>query len=83
MSFLSHHTMVFEVYKLSIPNILQNGSVSKEYLGSCADRDRTPLDTDLSMIMSSNGTIEEKISATVAKDYGPIWFVLKNDDRLL
>ena len=63
-------------------NILQNGSVSKEYLGSCADRDRTPLDTDLSMIMSSTGTIEEKISATVAKDYGPIWFVLKNDDRL-
>lgn len=63
-------------------NILQNGSVSKEYLGSCAGRDRTPLDTDLSMIMSSTGTIDEKISATVAKDYGPIWFVLKNDDRL-
>ena len=63
-------------------NILQNGSVSKEYLGSSADRDRTPLDTDLSMIMSSTGTIDEKISATVAKDYGPIWFVLKNDDRL-
>lgn len=63
-------------------NILQNGSVSKEYLGSCAGRDRTPLDTDVSMIMSAVGTIEEKISATVAKDYGPIWFVLKNDDRL-
>ena len=63
-------------------NILQNGSVSKEYLGSGADRDRTPFDTDLSMIMSSTGTIDEKISATVAKNYGPIWFVLKNDDRL-
>ena len=63
-------------------NILQNGSVYKEYLGSCADRDRTPFDTDVSMIMSSTGTIDEKISATVAKDYGPIWFVLKNDDRL-
>ena len=28
-------------------NILQNGSVYKEYLGSCADRDRTPFDTDV------------------------------------
>lgn len=64
-------------------DILQNGSVSKEYLGSSADSDRTPLDTDVSMIMSSDGTISEKMNATAASSYGPIWFVLKNDDRFM
>ena len=64
-------------------NILQNGSVSKEYLGSSAGSDATPLDTDISMIMSSDGTISEKINATAASSYGPIWFVLKNDDRFI
>ncbi|MDO4377093.1 MAG: hypothetical protein Q4C38_03010 [bacterium] len=64
-------------------NILQNGSVSKEYLGSSACSDATPLDTDISMIMSSDGTIREKMNATAASGYGPIWFVLKNDDRFI
>ena len=64
-------------------NILQNGSVSKEYLGSSASSDNTPLDTDISMIMSSDGTISEKMNATAASSYGPIWFVLKNDDRFI
>ena len=64
-------------------NILQNGSVSKEYLGSSAGSDATPLDTDISMIMSSDGTISEKMDATAASSYGPIWFVLKNDDRFI
>ena len=64
-------------------NILQNGSVSKEYLGSSAGSDSTPLDTDVSMITKSDGTIEEKINDTAAKGYGPIWFVLKNDDRFI
>lgn len=64
-------------------NILQNGSVSKEYLGSSAGSDATPLDTDISMIMNSDGTISEKMNATAASSYGPIWFVLKNDDRFI
>ena len=64
-------------------NILQNGCVSKEYLGSNSDSDRTPLDTDVSIITSAEGTIKEKMSATAANDYGPIWFVLKNDDRFI
>lgn len=66
-----------------LKNILQNGSVSKEYLGSSARSDATPLDTDISMILSSDGTISEKISATAAAGWGPIWFVLKNDDRFI
>lgn len=64
-------------------NILQNGSVSKEYLGSNANSDFTPLDTDISMITSSDGTISEKMNTTAASKYGPIWFVLKNDDRFI
>ena len=64
-------------------NILQNGSVSKEYLGSSADSDATPLDTDISMIMRTDGTIKAKMSETAANEYGPIWFVLKNDDRFI
>ena len=64
-------------------NILQNGSVSKEYLGASADSDATPLDTDVSMITNSDGTIEHKIRLTAAGNYGPIWFVLKNDGRFV
>jgi len=62
-------------------NILQNGSVSKEYLGSSAGSDSTPLDTDVSMIIKEEGTIQEKIEETASRKYGPIWFVLKRDDR--
>ena len=62
-------------------NILQNGSVARDYLGSAIDSDATPLDTDLSMIMSSDGSISEKESKLAAKYYGPIFFVLKNDER--
>lgn len=66
-----------------LPKILQNGSVSKEYLGSAAGSDNTPLDTDLSIIMSNDGTISEKMSNIAAASYGPIWLVLKNDDRFI
>ena len=64
-------------------NMLQNGSVSKEYLGADATSDLTPLDTDVSMILKDDGTISEKISKTEAASYGPIYFVLKNDDRVM
>lgn len=64
-------------------NILQNGSVAKEFLGVSATSDSTPLDTDVSMIMTYDGTTAEKIQGTAASSYGPIWFVLKNDDRFV
>ena len=66
-----------------LPKILQNGSNSKEFLGADSGSDATPLDTDISMIMSSDGTISEKMNETAASSYGPIWFVLKNDDRFI
>ena len=61
-------------------NILQNGSNSKEYLGSSADSDMTPLDTDLCIVLE-NGTINQCISNTATGGYGPIYFVLKNRDN--
>ena len=64
-----------------LSKILQNGSVSREFLGESAGSDFTPLDTDLSRIMLKESSIEEKIENTSAKQYGPIWFVLKNNDR--
>lgn len=62
-------------------NILQNGSVAKEFLGDCATSDYTPLDTDLSMVYTQKGTLSETLSSTEAAGYGSIWLVLKQDDR--
>ncbi len=62
-------------------DILQNGSNSKEFLGSSADSDLTPLDTDVSIILNEYATLEEQLKATEASSYGSIWFVLKNDNR--
>ena len=63
--------------------ILQNGSVSKEFLGANANSDCTPLDTDASMILSNEGSTSEKISRTTAASYGPIWIVLKKSDKFI
>lgn len=62
--------------------ILQNGSIAKEFLGASALSDATPLDTDLSRITTSDGSIAQKIALTEAGEYGPIWVVLKNSNRL-
>lgn len=64
-----------------LPNILQNGSVAKEFLGDCASSDATPLDTDLSQIQELSGTVEETLANTAAFRYGKIWLILKNDAR--
>lgn len=56
-----------------LENILQNGSLSKEFLGSSADSDLTPLDTDMSLI-TENGRMDN----TEATGYGPIYFILKS-----
>ena len=65
-------------------NILQNGSVSKEFLGSDATSDATPLDTDLSKVLSVKDGIGSTIERTQAGTYGgnnKLFAVLKNDDR--
>lgn len=64
-----------------LSNILQNGSLAREFLGSYSSSDLTPLDTDISKILDIKDNLYETINATTSKTYGPIWFVLKNDDR--
>ena len=61
--------------------ILQNGSIAKEFLGIGATSDLSPLDTDLSKIPIKKDTIKESIDQTISGSFGPLWFVLKNDDR--
>lgn len=65
-------------------NILQNGSISKEFLGSDARSDTTPLDTDLSRIKTDLESFNEPFEdySYAAARYGPLWLVLKDDDRL-
>ncbi len=62
-------------------SILQNGSNCKEFLGSSAESDATPYDTDLSRILKKGATLAETISGTISASYGRTWFVLKNDGR--
>ena len=64
-----------------LSNILQNGSVCKEFLGDSADSDATPLDTDLSLIEEESDSLEPAINKTSSKGYGSTFFVLKNDNR--
>lgn len=61
--------------------ILQNGSVSKEFLGGKDYSDQTPLDTDVSRILHKTDSIEEMIENTPSRLFGPIFFLLKNDER--
>ena len=60
-------------------DILQNGCSLEQSVG---ERFHS-LGIDLSMVMSSEGTIKEKIKQSFASQYGTIWMVLKNDDRFI
>lgn len=64
-----------------LPNILQNGSVAREFLGDSAGSDATPLDTDLSIILENPDNISAGLGDTEASSYGPVWLVLKGDEN--
>ena len=68
---------------LHLGNILQNGSVARDFLGDSAASDRTPLDTDLSRIEKVYDSIGETIGHTISSGSGSIWFALKDDGRFL
>ena len=63
-----------------IENILQNGSVAKEYLGAWSSRDATPLDTDVSRVTKEDaaGTFESAVRQSLATGYGSLLFAVKN-----
>ena len=64
-------------------NILQNGSLCKEFLGCFARSDTTPLDTDVSKILTEPKNFESTFKSKnyASTRYGPIWVVLNNDNR--
>lgn len=66
-----------------LPSILENGCRAKEFLGADSASDLTPLDTDISIILDNEGTIEEKINRTTASGYGPIYLAIKPDDDFI
>ena len=57
--------------------ILQNGSLCKEFLGPHMSSDATPLDTDLSIIQRVRHSISKTMDDTIAEGYGPVYFVIK------
>lgn len=68
-----------------LPRVLQNGSVSKEFLGDSSNSDATPLDTDVSRILAKDidgkhqNELGKIIDSTLSSSYGSTWLVLKND----
>lgn len=68
--------------------ISQNGSVAKEFLGSGASSDGTPLDTDLNMVLESDlidGSPTEKFQSasrvSMSYNYGDLGIVVKDRDQ--
>ncbi len=63
-----------------ISNILQNGSVAKEFLGASADSDSTPLDTDVSMVLEGDLTdgFRGAVGKSLATSYGDLLFAVRD-----
>lgn len=62
-----------------IGNILQNGSVAKEFLGVAADSDSTPLDTDVTIIVAEEGKpFEDTHHECISYGIGNLTLVMKN-----
>lgn len=63
-----------------ISQILQNGSVAKEFLGASSDSDSTPLDTDTSRVLQSDleGGFTNTYKQSIAKGYGNLCLVIKD-----
>lgn len=63
-----------------IDNILQNGSVAKEFLGASSDSDATPFDTDVEIIAGElKPTFQENHDALQhASGYGELALVIKD-----
>lgn len=66
--------------QMYLRNILENGSVAKEYLGSDSGSDMTPLDTDISMILeedTQNG-IRGALDVSQSKGYGNMTLIVRD-----
>lgn len=63
-----------------IENILQNGSVAKEFLGAGASSDSTPFDTDVSRVEAGdlNEGFKSAVAQSLAVNYGELLFCVKD-----
>ncbi len=63
-----------------ISNILQNGSVSKEFLGASSDSDATPFDTDVSQVQNTDleGGFQTATGQSLARGYGELLLAIKD-----
>lgn len=63
-----------------ISNILQNGSVAKEFLGAGSTSDSTPFDTDVSLVLPDDEAkgFEGAVASSMAPGFGQLLFALKN-----
>ena len=68
-----------------LSDIFQNGSIAGEYLGDASNSDATPLDTDLSVVLHGEQTINQTMASMLANGYGGgLWVVLRPDkDRFI
>ena len=63
-----------------LSDIFQNGSIAGEYLGDASNSDATPLDTDLSVVLRGEQTINQTMASMTANGYGDgLWTVLQSD----
>ena len=63
-----------------LSDIFQNGSIAGEYLGDASNSDATPLDTDLSVVLHGEQTINQTMASMTANGYGDgLWAVLQSD----
>lgn len=77
---LKEGDLIKGIDSLYLSNILQNGSVAKEFLGYASQSDMTPFDTDLSYIEPEDleGGFETAVSNSLATGYGDLMLVIKN-----
>ncbi len=62
-----------------IANILQNGSVAKEFLGGSSTQDSTPFDTDVSYIKGGSvSATTAEIQSSLSNGYGEVMIVIKD-----
>ncbi len=66
-------------------NIMQNGSVAKDYLGASSDSDATPLDTDLGRVTDEDaqGTFREAIGPSPAMEYGNMLLMVRDRGQFI
>lgn len=64
-----------------LPDIMQTGSLAREFLGASSDSDNTPLDTDLGMVAGKYASLKESVDRNDAREYGDVYFVLRDRDN--